>query len=364
MVLATWWGWSTVPSIALAIALAFFFGYLLTFSSVRRPAPRPGAAVRIALASDTVSILDHGGRRQRCSPGAAPRRDGGRRWRARLFWWSLAVVAGGRLRADRAGQPLDDRRAARATRWCTRCTATPPTPTTTPITDRGSLVEPGVGARGSRHGLAHGLARLEHRRGRPPGTCRHRGIARLEARVLASAGGRGLDTVSSRGSPGSTSEKCSLVEPPRRARGSRHGLAQGLARLDQREVFVGRDPASRTVSTRARPGSAGLTNEKCSLVETLVATGVSTRARPAARPARPAKGKSARRVYYPSMRMPRPLLALGVAPVLFLALACAPVDDSTATATDDPPRRPPPTAARQVPTRPRVPPTPCARPAR
>jgi polar amino acid transport system substrate-binding protein len=34
------------------------------------------------------------------------------------------------------------------------------------------------------------------------------------------------------------------------------------------------------------------------------------------------------------MRMPRPLLALGVAPVLFFALACAPVDDSSTTATD------------------------------
>ena len=34
------------------------------------------------------------------------------------------------------------------------------------------------------------------------------------------------------------------------------------------------------------------------------------------------------------MRMPRPLLALGVAPVLFLALACAPVDDSSTAATD------------------------------
>ena len=41
--------------------------------------------------------------------------------------------------------------------------------------------------------------------------------------------------------------------------------------------------------------------------------------------------------------MPRPLLALGVAPVLFLALACAPVDDSSTTATDT--RTPPATAA-------------------
>ena len=30
-----------------------------------------------------------------------------------------------------------------------------------------------------------------------------------------------------------------------------------------------------------------------------------------------------------SMRVPRPLLALGMAPVLFLAFACAPVDDSS-----------------------------------
>lgn len=36
MVLATWWGWATVPSIVLAVVLAFFFGYLLTVSTVRR----------------------------------------------------------------------------------------------------------------------------------------------------------------------------------------------------------------------------------------------------------------------------------------------------------------------------------------
>src|SRR3954466_14856420 len=34
MVLATWWGWSNGASIALAIALAFVFGYALTASSV------------------------------------------------------------------------------------------------------------------------------------------------------------------------------------------------------------------------------------------------------------------------------------------------------------------------------------------
>ncbi len=57
MVLATWWGWGDVASIALAVALAFFFGYLLTFVGVRRAGLSVRAAVRTALAADTVSIL-------------------------------------------------------------------------------------------------------------------------------------------------------------------------------------------------------------------------------------------------------------------------------------------------------------------
>ena len=57
MVLATWWGWPTVPSLLLAIVLAFFFGYLLTFTSVRRAGLGVGAAVSTALAADTISIL-------------------------------------------------------------------------------------------------------------------------------------------------------------------------------------------------------------------------------------------------------------------------------------------------------------------
>ena len=57
MVLATWWGWANGPSILLAIVLAFFFGYLLTFSSVRRHGLTVGEGIRIAIAADTVSIL-------------------------------------------------------------------------------------------------------------------------------------------------------------------------------------------------------------------------------------------------------------------------------------------------------------------
>jgi hypothetical protein len=57
MVLATWWGWGDVASIALAVALAFFFGYLLTFVGVRRAGVDIGSAIRIAFAADTISIL-------------------------------------------------------------------------------------------------------------------------------------------------------------------------------------------------------------------------------------------------------------------------------------------------------------------
>jgi hypothetical protein len=57
MVLATWWGWATVPSVALAVVLAFFFGYLLTVMSVRRAGLGLRQAVRVALAADTLSIL-------------------------------------------------------------------------------------------------------------------------------------------------------------------------------------------------------------------------------------------------------------------------------------------------------------------
>lgn len=57
MALATWWGWTDLASIALAVVLAFFFGYLLTFSGQRRAGVDVRGAVRVALAADTVSIL-------------------------------------------------------------------------------------------------------------------------------------------------------------------------------------------------------------------------------------------------------------------------------------------------------------------
>ena len=89
MVLATWWGWSTVPSLLLAVLLAFFFGYLLTFTSVRRAGLAVGAAVGAALAADTVSIatmevVDNAF--LVLVPGAMEAT-----LSSSLFWWSLAA---------------------------------------------------------------------------------------------------------------------------------------------------------------------------------------------------------------------------------------------------------------------------------
>ena len=57
MVLGTWWGWDDWSTIALAVVLAFFFGYLLTVGPVLRAGLPFRQAVKVALAADTVSIL-------------------------------------------------------------------------------------------------------------------------------------------------------------------------------------------------------------------------------------------------------------------------------------------------------------------
>jgi hypothetical protein len=56
MVLATWWGWGNAASIALAVVLAFFFGYLLSMIPLLRAGLALGAALGIALVADTLSI--------------------------------------------------------------------------------------------------------------------------------------------------------------------------------------------------------------------------------------------------------------------------------------------------------------------
>lgn len=45
-----------MPTIALAVALAFFFGYLMTLVPLLRAGMSMGRAMRVALAADSVSI--------------------------------------------------------------------------------------------------------------------------------------------------------------------------------------------------------------------------------------------------------------------------------------------------------------------
>ena len=57
MVIGTAAGLSNAATVVLAVALAFVFGYALTMRGVLRAGVRFGAALKIALAADTVSIL-------------------------------------------------------------------------------------------------------------------------------------------------------------------------------------------------------------------------------------------------------------------------------------------------------------------
>jgi hypothetical protein len=87
MVLATALGWGNAASVALAVALAFFFGYALTIRPVLRAGVPVRRALRLAGASDTISIatmelVDNGF--ILVVPGALAA--GLSDW---LFWWSL-----------------------------------------------------------------------------------------------------------------------------------------------------------------------------------------------------------------------------------------------------------------------------------
>jgi ABC-type nitrate/sulfonate/bicarbonate transport system permease component len=89
MFLTTWWGWGNAGSVVLSIVLAFFFGYLLTYTGVRRAGADSRTAARAALASDTVSILTmetFDNLFILVVPGAISAG-----LDTSLFWWSLAV---------------------------------------------------------------------------------------------------------------------------------------------------------------------------------------------------------------------------------------------------------------------------------
>jgi hypothetical protein len=89
MVIATAFGWGNLASIALAIALAFVFGYALTLGPVLRAGVPARRAMGLAFASDTASIalleaVDNAF--VVVVPGALDAGLG-----EALFWWSIAV---------------------------------------------------------------------------------------------------------------------------------------------------------------------------------------------------------------------------------------------------------------------------------
>lgn len=90
MVIGTALGWSNLATIALAVGLAFLFGYALTIRPVLRSGVPLRAAIGVALAADTVSIavmeiIDNGV--MLAVPGAMEA--GLASW---LFWVSLAFA--------------------------------------------------------------------------------------------------------------------------------------------------------------------------------------------------------------------------------------------------------------------------------
>jgi ABC-type nitrate/sulfonate/bicarbonate transport system permease component len=90
MVLSTWWGWGNTANIVLSIGLAFFFGYLLTYTGVRRAGADSRTAAQAAIASDTISILTMEAVDTLfllVVPGAMDAT-----LDRPLFWWSLAVA--------------------------------------------------------------------------------------------------------------------------------------------------------------------------------------------------------------------------------------------------------------------------------
>jgi uncharacterized membrane protein len=56
MLIASSLGWHRIGRLSLAIVLAFLFGYALTYRGVRKQTTTSKEAIRITLATDTVSI--------------------------------------------------------------------------------------------------------------------------------------------------------------------------------------------------------------------------------------------------------------------------------------------------------------------
>jgi hypothetical protein len=90
LVIASWLGWGMAASIALAVALAFLFGYSLTLRPLVRSGMPLTRAMKVALAADTLSItvmeiVDNAV--MLAIPGAMHAGPG-----SLLFWLSMAIA--------------------------------------------------------------------------------------------------------------------------------------------------------------------------------------------------------------------------------------------------------------------------------
>ncbi|MFJ2770168.1 DUF4396 domain-containing protein [Streptomyces sp. NPDC087300] len=90
MIVGTALGWGNMPTMVLAIVLAFAFGYALTLRGILRAGVDFKTAFRVALAADTLSIavmelIDNGV--IALWPGAMDAHLGDA-----MFWWVLAIA--------------------------------------------------------------------------------------------------------------------------------------------------------------------------------------------------------------------------------------------------------------------------------
>ncbi|ATL27113.1 DUF4396 domain-containing protein [Streptomyces formicae] len=90
MIIGTALGWGNMPTMILAIVLAFAFGYALTLRGIRKAGVDFKTAFRVALAADTLSIaamelIDNGV--IALWPGAMDAHLGDA-----MFWWVLAIA--------------------------------------------------------------------------------------------------------------------------------------------------------------------------------------------------------------------------------------------------------------------------------
>lgn len=92
MVIGTALGWSDLQTVALAVALAFLFGYGLTVAPVLRSGLALRAAVGVALAADTLSIAVMEVVDNAIMLGIPGAMEAGPT--SPLFWGSLAVALG------------------------------------------------------------------------------------------------------------------------------------------------------------------------------------------------------------------------------------------------------------------------------